>query len=230
MLNPPDIDIFILAAGRGERMRPLTDSTPKPLLKVAGKPLIVHHLERVAESGFVHVVINHAYLGIQIVEEQGGGEQFGLEISYSDESAGALETAGGITNALPLIRSDPFIVLNADIWTDFDFTELLTPLPHYARLMLVDNPAHYPGGDFYIGSKALLSDNPSQQRLTFSGVAMYSRAPFEVQEPGYRPLAPLLNTWIAREQVEYLHYQGCWLDIGTPERLAELDRQLQKEH
>jgi len=210
-------------------MRPLTDSTPKPLLKVAGKPLIVHHLERIAKSGFAHVVINHAYLGTQIVEELGGGEQFGLEISYAEESAGALETAGGIANALPLIRSDPFIVLNADVWTDFDMTELLTPLAHYARLVLVDNPAHHPVGDFNIGSNALLSNNPSQQRLTFSGIALYWRAPFEMHEPGYRPLAPLLNAWIAEEQVEYLHYQGCWLDIGTPERLAELDRLLQKD-
>jgi MurNAc alpha-1-phosphate uridylyltransferase len=226
MLKPPDINIFVLAAGRGKRMRPLTDRTPKALLQVAGKPLIVHHLERISEQGFTHVVINHAHLGGQIIDELGSGEKFGLDISYSAEPEGALETAGGIVNALPLIRSDLFIVLNADIWTDFDLKSLLTELHHDARLVLVDNPAHNPTGDFNTGPGNILTAEPSQQRLTFSGISMYSRAPFEALESGFRPLGPLLNTWIGLEQVEYLHHQGGWQDIGTPERLAYLNGQL----
>jgi MurNAc alpha-1-phosphate uridylyltransferase len=226
MLNPPDIDVFILAAGRGERMRPLTDHTPKPLLQIAGKALITHHLERIASLGFKNVVINHAHLGGQIVDAIGTGKSFGLDIRYSEESAGALETAGGIARALPLIRSDPFITLNADIWTDFIMTKLLQPLSHFARLVLVDNPAYHAGGDFYTGPGGLLTSRPSQERLTFSGIAMYERRAFDGVAPEYAPMAPLLHAWIGLGQVEYLHHRGAWNDIGTPERLAELDKQL----
>lgn len=226
MLNPPDIDVFILAAGRGERMRPLTNHTPKPLLPVAGKPLITHHLERIAGLGFKNVVINHAHLGGQIVDVIGNGERFGLNILYSEESAGALETAGGIAMALPLIRSDPFITLNADVWTDFILTALLRPLSRFARLVLVNNPAYHAAGDFYTGPSGLLITGPSQERLTFSGIAMYARRAFDGVAPEYAPLAPLLHDWISLGQVEYLHHRGAWQDIGTPERLAELDEQL----
>jgi MurNAc alpha-1-phosphate uridylyltransferase len=223
MQSPADTCVFILAAGRGERMRPLTDHIPKPLLPVAGRPLIEHHLVRLAGSGFRNVVINHAHLGEKIVSSLGDGSRFGLEIQYSSERDAALETAGGIVNALPKISGDPFICINADIWTDFNFVDLLTPMEGLARLVMVDNPAHHLEGDFSIGNESSLTLEPSDNKLTFSGIALYRRAAFLNLVPEYRPLLPLLRQWIEQGEVEYLHHDGVWLDIGTAKRLQQVE-------
>ena len=227
---------MILAAGRGERMRPLTDHTPKPLLKVGGKPLIVWHLERLAKAGFKEIVINHAHLGKQIEQALGNGAQWGLSIQYSPEKI-ALETAGGIANALHLLGSEPFLVVNGDIYTDFDFT-VLTPSPlmgegggegeihqNLAHLVLVNNPPQHPNGDFAIQEGML--KNTGTQMLTFSGVGIYHPDLFaEVVIGQPAKLAPLLRKAIDNSAATAEYYQGVWHDIGTPERLAELDKTL----
>ena len=227
---------MILAAGRGERMRPLTDHTPKPLLKVGGKPLIVWHLERLAKAGFKEIVINHAHLGKQIEQALGNGAQWGLSIQYSPEKI-ALETAGGIANALHLLGSEPFLVVNGDIYTDFDFT-VLTPSPlmgegggegeihqNLAHLVLVNNPPQHPNGDFAIQEGML--KNTGTQMLTFSGVGVYHPDLFaEVVIGQPAKLAPLLRKAIDNSAATAEYYQGVWHDIGTPERLAELDKTL----
>jgi len=209
---------MILAAGRGERMRPLTDRTPKPLLPVAGIPLIVWHLERLARAGFHDIVINHAHLGGQVEALLGNGEAWGLRILYSAEPAGALETAGGIANALPLLGNDPFLVINGDIFCDWDFSRARIP-DQLAHLILVDNPPHHPAGDFS------LTDDKA--RYTFSGIGIYRPALFAGIERGQAaPLAPLLHAAIAADQVSGEHHPGRWVDVGTPERLAALDAEL----
>lgn len=216
---------MILAAGRGQRLRPLTDTTPKPLLEVGDKPLIEHHLERLATAGVEHVVINLAWLGEQIRAHLGDGRRWGLQLHYSVEPGGALETAGGIVQALPLLGDRPFMVVNGDVLTDYPFASLtdLQP-PGTAHLVLVDNPEHHPKGDF-----ALPDDSPlphcrlpqtGKPALTFSGIALYRPDFFAGLAPGRRPLAPLLREAIARRQVTGEHYRGKWLDVGTRERLA----------
>ena len=220
--------VMILAAGRGERMRPLTDTTPKPLLAVGGRPLIEWHLQALAEAGFRDVVINHAWLGAQIEQRLGNGERFGLRIRYSPEPAGALETAGGIVNALPLLGDGPFAVINGDIWTDYPLAQLPRSLGEdLAHLVLVDNPPHHPQGDFALQGWRVVAD--AEARLTFSGIGVYAPQLFAGLEPGVRPLAPLLRTAMAERRVGGEHYRGRWFDIGTPERLLELDRQLRRE-
>ncbi len=220
--------VMILAAGRGERMRPLTDTTPKPLLAVGGRPLIEWHLQALAEAGFRDVVINHAWLGAQIEQRLGNGERFGLRIRYSPEPAGALETAGGIVNALPLLGDGPFAVINGDIWTDYPLAQLPRSLGEdLAHLVLVDNPPHHPQGDFALQGGRVVAD--AEPRLTFSGIGVYAPQLFAGLEPGVRPLAPLLRAAMAERRVGGEHYRGRWFDIGTPERLAELDRQLRRE-
>lgn len=217
---------MILAAGRGERMRPLTDHTPKPLLQAGGKPLIVWHIERLAQAGFRELVINHAHLGRQIEEALGRGERWGVRISYSDEGE-ALETAGGIANALPLLGDRPFLVVNGDVYTDYDFQRLRSqPMEGVAaHLVLVDNPPQHPAGDFGLADGKLVEQG--EERLTFSGIGVYRPEFFASVVPGAKAkLAPLLFAALASGQVTAEHYRGVWVDVGTPERLQALDRTL----
>ena len=215
---------MILAAGRGERMRPLTDMTPKPLLKVAGKMLIEYHLENLARAGIHDVVINHAWLGGQITTTLGNGEKYGLSIRYSDEGSTALETAGGIVKALPLLGDEPFIVVNGDIWTDYDFRQL-PRLTCKIHLVLVNNPEHNPKGDFALDESGLLHNHANNQykSLTYSGIGIFSPEIFTKLTVGVHPLAPVLREAIAEQHVSGEHYQGQWWDVGTPARLQELD-------
>jgi len=218
---------MILAAGRGERMRPLTDFVPKPLLKVQGKPLIEYHLEALKRSGYERVVINHAWLGQQIESALGTGERFGLDILYSAEPQ-ALETAGGISNALPLLcpnkGDELFTVVNGDIFTDFDFDTLPSYLPKgvEAHLVMVDNPSHNPGGDFYFTEYGL---HPEQGcKMTFSGIAVYHKGFFAQINAGVKPLAPMLRAAIEQGIIGAQHFTGHWTDVGKPQRLAELNK------
>ena len=220
---------MILAAGRGERMRPLTDRLPKPLLVAGGKPLIVWHVEKLAAAGFSRIVINHAHLGGMIEDTLGDGARFGVDIDYSPE-AEALETAGGIAQALPLLGAAPFAVVNADVYCDFDYAHLLAAAGRLqqqelsAHLVLVANPAHHPEGDFALRDGRVALDGA---RLTFSGIAAYSPAMFDVVPHGGRAkLAPLLREQIAAHKVGGENYTGLWRDIGTPARLADLNREL----
>ncbi len=215
---------MILAAGRGERMRPLTDHTPKPLLTVGGKPLIVWHLERLAKAGFKEVVINHAHLGAQIEEALGDGSAWNLKIQYSPETT-ALETAGGIANALPFLGGAPFLVVNGDVFAEIDFKGLQLKSPHLAHLVMVDNPPQHSDGDFALSSGKL--NDQGNHKLTFSGLGVYHPDLFATVERGQAAkLAPLLRLAMAKGLVTGEHYQGVWHDIGTPERLALLDQQL----
>jgi MurNAc alpha-1-phosphate uridylyltransferase len=220
---------MILAAGRGERMRPLTDRTPKPLLPVAGKPLIIWHLERLAHTGFHEVVINHAHLGDQIEALLGDGDAWNVSIRYSAEPHGALETAGGIANALPLLTNElgtePFLVINGDIFCDWDFRRAHIP-EQLAHLVLVDNPPHHPAGDFTLqdGKVGAGGMAPGAPKLTFSGIGIYRPELFaDIPRGTPAKLAPLLNEAIAAGQVSGEHHAGRWVDVGTPERLQALD-------
>jgi MurNAc alpha-1-phosphate uridylyltransferase len=224
--------VMILAAGRGERMRPLTDHTPKPLLPVGGKPLIAWHLERLAAAGLRDVVINHAHLGSQIEHALGDGSRWGLSIRYSPEPEGALETAGGIANALPLLGSDePFLVVNGDIFCDWDAAGAVRS-GDLAHLVLVPNPQHHPQGDFCLsGGRVEVECTPSTdddaQTLTFSGIGVYRPQIFAGVARGQKAkLAPLLRAAMAGNQVSGELHRGSWVDVGTPQRLDELDRQL----
>ena len=219
---------MILAAGRGERMRPLTDTVPKPLLQVGGKALIVRHIEKLARAGFDEIVINHAYLGQMIEAELGNGEKFDIDIFYSPETS-ELETAGGIANALPLLGSAVFPVINADIFCDFDFRDLLAEAlmleedpGRSAHLVLVDNPAHHPHGDFVLRHGYLALEGAP--RLTFSGIGIYRPEFFHGIPRGEKvALAPLLHSGIADDRVSGEHFSGRWTDVGTPARLAQLN-------
>ena len=217
---------MILAAGRGERMRPLTDHTPKPLLQAGAKPLIVHHIERLAAAGLRDIVINHAHLGQQIEATLGDGSSLGVRIRYSPEGP-ALETGGGIFRALPLLGPAPFLVINGDVWTDIDLAGIGLAPGDLAHLVLVDNPPHHPEGDFALRNGRVLADEQDgTPRLTFSGVGVYRSELFDGCTPGAFPLAPLLRAAMARGLVGGTHHRGTWLDIGTPERLTDLDRML----
>lgn len=237
---------MILAAGRGERMRPLTDHSPKPLLAVGGKPLIVWHLERLAAAGFQEVVINHAWLGQMIEDALGDGSRWGLRIRYSPEAV-ALETAGGIAQALPLLSEDdtPFLVVNGDVWSDWqpaqaqDAAARMTQSGAQAWLLLVDNPAHHPEGDFRLAASGVVSDRKQPTNdsdhldavsaLTFSGTAVYRPALFRDLTPGQpAALVHLLRAAMLRTAVIGSHHDGAWVDVGTPARLAELDAQLRR--
>lgn len=214
---------MILAAGRGERMRPLTDSTPKPLLKVAGKALIEYHILALAKAGIKELVINTAWLSEQIKTTLGDGSQYAVRIQYSDEGAQALETAGGIIKALPLLGNEPFVVVNGDIWCDYDFMSLPAQPDGLAHLIMVDNPLHHPLGDFSLQANGYLSAE-GENKLTFSGIGLYHPRLFENLEATVQPLAPLLRDAMQQEKVTGEYYQGEWLDIGTPERFSELDQ------
>ncbi len=216
---------MILAAGKGERMRPLTEHTPKPLLRVGGRALIDYHVERLVQAGFRELVINVSWLGEQIVEHL-VAEPRGSEIAWSRE-AEPLETAGGIIQALPLLGDQPFAIVNGDIWTDYPFAplrELQLPATG-AHLVLVDNPPQHPGGDFRLHSDGAL-DRADSPRLTYAGIGVYTPGFFAGCEPGKRPLLPLLEAAIARRALSGEHYRGEWEDVGTPERLAALDVRL----
>lgn len=225
--DPMTIDslsVMILAAGRGERMRPLSDVTPKPLLMAGGKPLIVHLIEGLASAGHRRVVINHSHLGQQIEDYLGDGRRYGVSIAYSHEPGGGLETGGGIFKALPLIDSDPFLVVNGDIWTDYPFARLPHTLSGLAHLVLVSNPDHHPKGDFALAGGTVHAEGA--RRLTFSGIGVYARALFSGNRGDKFPLAPLLRDAMARGLVNGEHYAGRWFDVGTPARLDEIDRML----
>lgn len=219
---------MILAAGRGERMRPLTDHTPKPLLEVAGKPLIVHHLEALRTAGVTDLVINTGHLGERLPAALGDGRAWGVNIAYSPEPPDALETGGGIFQALPLLGPDPFLVVNGDIWTDYPLAALKETPVNLAHLVLVDNPAQHPTGDFALlpeTGKVCLS---GLRRLTFSGVSVLRPTLFAGCTAGRFPLGPLLRQAIALGAVTGERYPGIWRDIGTPQRLAELDFELRQ--
>ena len=213
---------MILAAGRGERMRPLTDAVPKPLLEVAGKPLIVHQIEALSLAGIETIVINTGRLGDQIQYHLGTGESFGVSILYSEEGNQPLETAGGIVKALPLLGSEPFIVTNADIYTDFDYLTLPKQLDSNAHLVLVDNPPHNSDGDFALADGQL--QNEGLQKLTYSGIGLYTPQFFKDCALGKLPLAPLLRQSAQENRLSGQYFTGFWSDIGTPERLNEVNK------
>ena len=215
---------MILAAGKGERLRPLTLHTPKPLVRAGGVPLIEYHIRALAEAGFSELVINHAWLGEQIEAYLGDGSALGVQIRYSPEGE-PLETGGGIHRALPLLGEEPFLVVNGDIWTDYSFHGLRRRLDGLAHLLLVDNPAHHPGGDFTLVDGVVRDDLSAA--LTYSGIAVLSPELFEGCTAGAFKLAPLLRKAMAAGKVSGERFAGRWVDVGTHERLAEVERLLE---
>jgi MurNAc alpha-1-phosphate uridylyltransferase len=249
-IDPSKTSVILLAAGHGTRMRPLTDKLPKPLLKVGDRSLIEHHIAKLSALGFKQIVINTAYLGEKIQQQLGNGERYGLTIRYSDESnTGALETAGGIKNSLPLIDSDPFLVVNADIYSDFDFSSLFEiKSDSLGCLVLVPNPHHNTAGDFIINGQSIKdpstkdpstkdpsTEDPSinhqgepegNSTMTFSGIALYRKAMFSALPQGKLALGPILKRMIGSDKLVAVPYYGRWVDVGTPERLSELNSSL----
>ncbi|MFF7709860.1 N-acetylmuramate alpha-1-phosphate uridylyltransferase MurU [Pseudomonas sp. NPDC007930] len=220
---------MILAAGKGERLRPLTLHTPKPLVRAAGVPLIEYHVRALAAAGFTELVINHAWLGQQIEDYLGDGSRFGVSIAWSPEGE-PLETGGGIHRALPLLGEQPFVVVNGDIWCEFDFARLRAPLPGLAHLVLVDNPAHHPGGDFALAGGQASDPAGEAARLTYSGIAVLHPRVFEGCASGAFKLAPLLRQAMAQGQVSGERFAGRWVDVGTHERLAEVEHVLSERN
>lgn len=225
---------LIFAAGLGERMRPLTDRTPKPLLAVRGKPLVVWHLEKLAAIGVHYVVMNTSHLADQFPEALGDGSRWGLRIRYAYEGPAPLETGGGMLNALTLLGPEPFIAINGDIWTDADLSQLPAEPRGVAHLMLVDNPSHHPEGDFALDQQGVVH-NDGDARLTFSGIGVYRRellnnwrdvigdnADANAKPPRFK-IAPVLRAAINQGAITGTHYRGAWTDVGTPERLASLN-------
>lgn len=229
---------MIFSAGKGERMRPLTLHTPKPLLVAGGKPLIVWHLERLAAAGIDEVVINTAWLGDQFAPALGDGARWGLRLHFIDEGAVPLETGGGILNALPILGEAPFLVINGDVWTDVDVATLPRMPAGDAHLVLVDNPAQHLRGDFILHADGRVSDDGDSARLTYAGVGVYRPAIIDgwravigatvgaAATPPQFGLAPLLRHAMAQGRVTGQHHRGRWTDVGTPERLAQLDAEL----
>jgi len=217
---------MLLAAGRGERMRPLTDSTPKPLLTVGDRPLLQYHIEALAAAGVTELVINHAVMGEKIVSRFGDGREFGVHIRYSAEGEIPLETGGGIRQALPLLGGKPFIVVNGDIFTDYDFTRLPDRPPGRAHLVLVPNPPHHPGGDFALQGEQVQAGGG--ERYTYGGIAVFHPALFRDIPRKAFPPAPLLREAVAAGQVSGECFAGVWLDVGTPERLELASRLCKK--
>lgn len=215
---------MILAAGLGTRMRPLTLDTPKPLLPVLGKPLIEYHIERLSAAGIKQVVINHSYLGEQIEAYLKKGTKWGVRINYSHE-AEPLETAGGIANALPLLGESPFIVINGDVWCDYPLGQLNLSENQLAHLVLVNNPSHNPRGDFVMDGERVVTSG-GHHRFTFSGISVLSSALFNHLPQPKWPLAPILESAIKLGLVSGEYYGGYWLDVGTPERLRQLEQDL----
>ncbi|MEH6357620.1 MAG: nucleotidyltransferase family protein [Pseudomonadales bacterium] len=217
---------MILCAGRGERMRPLTDISPKPLLQVGGKPLVQYHIEKLAQAGVTEIVINHAWLGEKIEQTLGDGSQWGVNIQYSAE-AKALETAGGIIKALPLLGDESFIIVNGDVWSDYPFEQLLLIKPKAAHLVLVTNPEQHPQGDFSLNDSGHISAQ-GDKKFTYSGISVLNPLLFSELEVGRMPLAPLLRQAMDAQQVSGELYYGDWVDVGTPERLTRLDESVRK--
>ncbi|WP_336166273.1 N-acetylmuramate alpha-1-phosphate uridylyltransferase MurU [Acinetobacter sp. 161(2023)] len=222
---------MILAAGLGNRMRPLTLYTPKPLLEVGGKPLIVWHIEKLKKIGVTEIIINSAWLADKLISSLGDGSQFGVDIRWTREDEG-LDTAGGIINALPLLGTDPFILVNGDVWTTMDFEGLrhIQLNDDLAHLVLVDNPKQHPEGDFTLldGSVFTFDQDVTGENLTFSGVSIIHPKLFDGLEPGKRPLAPLLKQAMHNQKISGEKLKGAWVDVGTPERLMELDLQIRE--
>jgi len=218
---------MILAAGRGERMRPLTDACPKPLLEAGGRALIEHHLVALAAAGFRDLVINIAHLGARIPERLGDGARYGVSIRYSDEGPEPLETGGGIVHALPLLGRERFLLVNGDVFVRLDFTAVRAPASSLAHLVLVPNPPHHAHGDFALGADGRIVE--AGPRLTYSGVGIYDPALFDGCAPGKFPLAPLLYRARDQGRLTGQRHDGEWLDVGTPARLAELDDRLRRE-
>ena len=213
---------MLLAAGRGERLRPITDTLPKPLVEIAGKPLIVYHLEALARAGIREIVINLSWLGERIRAALGDGNRYGVRIAYSEEGPVPLEAGGGIHRALPLLGAGPFLVVNSDVWTDVDFGRFLVlDRDADARLMLAPNPPHHPRGDFGLEGEFVVEGDVD--RFTYTGVGVYRPELFEGCAPGKFPLRPLLERAIAARRLRGEVYRGEWLDIGSPDRLASLD-------
>ena len=225
--------VMILAAGRGERMRPLTDRVPKALLEAGGMPLIVHLINRLARAGLNDLVVNVSHLAEQIEQRLGDGGSLGVRIAYSREQE-PLETGGGIAYAMPLLGDAPFLVVNSDVYSDFDFARLARAAAAVAcgtldaHLVMVDNPAHHPDGDFSLHRERLTRNGPA--RLTFSGIGVYAPAMFAAVKRGTRcPLMAVLAPAMNHGRVSGEHHRGVWIDVGTPERLEKLDRQLRAE-
>lgn len=221
---------MILAAGRGERMRPLTDHLPKPLLAVGGKPLIVHHIEKLAAAGVRDIVINHAWLGQMLVDALGDGRAWGVQIHWSAELQGGLETGGGMRHALPLLGAEPFLIVNGDTWVDANyriFTEFQLAVDADVQLWLVDNPIQHPQGDFALKQGRVLEQGGADcPVLTYAGIAIYRPQLFADMVPGTFSVVPFLRQWMAAGRVTGSHLQADWRDIGTPERLYQLDQEL----
>lgn len=214
---------FILAAGLGKRMRPLTNHIPKPLLVAGGKRLIEYHLAALVSAGITEIVINHARFGEQIESALGDGSRYGAQIIYSAEGDQVLETGGGIVKALPLLGAAPFIVVNADVWTDYNFAHIQEEPAGLAHLVLVENPGHHAAGDFILSDNKVYSEGEGR-KLTFSGIGIYRPELFADCVPGVFPLAPILRQAMQKGLVSGEQYAGRWMDIGTPKRLAELDQ------
>jgi N-acetyl-alpha-D-muramate 1-phosphate uridylyltransferase len=215
---------MVLAAGRGERMRPLTDTQPKPLLSVGGRPLIAWHLAALARAGIREVVINLSWLSDQVRAALGDGAAYGVSITYSEEGPVALETGGGIFRALPLLGPDPFLVVSGDVWTDVDFARVQLAPDALAHLVLIPNPPHHPRGDFGLEQGWVVSRD--SERLTYANVGIYRPEFFAGFADGRFPLIQPLNRGIAARQVRGELHGGEWCDVGTPQRLAELDQRL----
>jgi len=219
---------MILAAGRGQRLRPLTDNTPKPLIYAGNKRLIEYLIDALVKAGFTDIVINYAYLGEQFPIALGDGQKYGAHIQYSPELDGGLETAGGIINALPLLGDEPFLVVNGDIWTDFDFSAIKNIAlsdNQQCHLVLVNNPSHNPEGDFALDQQGQIQPQGSH-KFTFSGIGIYKPTMFTGLDESKRPLKPLFDAAIEQAHVTGQLHQGQWSDIGTLERLDELEQQL----
>jgi len=214
---------MILAAGRGERMRPLSDTIPKPLLHVNAKPLILYHIEKLASKGFKEIVINIAHLGQKIIDMLGDGSKWGVKIHYSDErESGALESAGGIKNALSILGEESFLVVNGDIFCSYEFDAGFELGEKLAHLVLVPNPAHNPQGDFGLDEEQEVVNKDAIQ-YTFSGIGYYNPKLFTLLDNSKKPLAPLLREAIKKRKVSGELYSGEWHDIGTPQRLEEIN-------
>ena len=212
---------MILAAGRGERLRPLTDSIPKPLVEVRGKPLIEYHIQALSEAGFKEIIINQGHLGDKLPAAIGDGGRWGIRVHWSDEQPAALETGGGIHKALPLLGSSPFLVVNGDIWTDYPFARLRAVKCDWAHLVMIPNPPQHPAGDFALLNARIRTEGAN--KLTFSGIGVYHPRLFDGCEAGKFSIVPLLRSAMENHLVTGEKYAGCWEDIGTLERLATID-------
>ena len=220
---------LILAAGRGERMRPLTSDMPKPLLSAGGKPLIDYHIEALARAGITELVVNLSWQGAKLRDYLGDGSRYGVSLRFCEEGPEPLETGGGIHYALPLLGPGPFWVVNGDISCDFPFAVRGLPGGTLAHLVLVPNPAHHPGGDFVLRDGRIVSpDAGNTAKLTFAGISIIAPALFNGAQPGRFPLAPLLRAAAARDQLSGECYDDRWTDVGTPERLRQLDTELKR--